>query len=437
MMKRFVVIMLLIISICPVCFAVQDFKKIDLNEAINIATKNNIDLEISKMGIDIAKNNIKIANRLQNPNFDTFYNFGKAGKGNPQQLGISETFEVAKRSVRKKLAKSNLELTKDNVKYVEFNLKMDVRKAYTELMAAKSVLNCLEEQQKLLEELLHVAEKRVEYGAAPEMEAIQAKIALNQLITQVNTARVNVKTEIFEFNKLLNPKDDVKVTFDSKDEIFNSFGEYLDIKTPDLKIELPSFDDIAEKTLDRRFDIIIAKQELDVAQKNLIVIARQRIPDIAIQGGYGYQNKSQSEVGSFLHGGYVGASIVNLPLFYNYTPEIKNAKMEIEQSRLKLTATYNKARNDLKSAYEKFVNTQLNLNYYNDKLLKDSDELMQISKRSYEVGKSNLTSLIVMEQSYKSIVVGYTYALADYYSCWIDFLREINVEEFKVNEESI
>ena len=95
-------------------------------------------------------------------------------------------------------------------------------------------------------------------------------------------------------------------------------------------------------------------------------------------------------------------------------------------------STQNKAIKDLNSSYEKFVTAKLNLNYYNEKLLKSSEEMIKLSKRSYEVGKSNLTSLIVMEQSYKSIIVGYTYALAEYYNCWIDFLRETNTEEFNL-----
>lgn len=63
--------------------------------------------------------------------------------------------------------------------------------------------------------------------------------------------------------------------------------------------------------------------------------------------------------------------------------------------------------------------------------------MIRISKRSYEVGKSNLTTLIVMEQSYKSIIVGYTYALKEYYNCWIDFLREVNAEEFNIDNEAV
>ncbi len=419
------------------CFAAESVQKLTLEAAVEMAVQNNIDYTAEKLDIDIAKNNIKAANRLQNPDFNVFYNFGKAGSGNPQQIGLSETIEIAKRGARKKLAKSNLELTKENVSYYEFDLKMDVREAYVNLVAAKSILNSLKQQQQLLEELVAIAKKRVAAGAAPEMDVIQAEIALNQMITQVNTAKVNVKSASFDFNKVINPKDKTDIIFDSADDLFNDKKNFTGLLTPEPESELPQFDTIAENTLKNRFDIRIAKQQIDVAKKNLTVVARQRIPDLAVLGGYGYQSKGMSDDGTFQNGAYAGASLVNIPLFYSYRPEIKNAKLEVEKAGLNYNSTRNKALKDLNNAYEKFLTAKLNLNYYNNKLLKSSEEMIKLSKRSYEVGKSNLTTLIVMEQSYKSIIVGYTYALAEYYNCWIDFLREVNSEELKFNDEAV
>ena len=43
-----------------------------------------------------------------------------------------------------------------------------------------------------------------------------------------------------------------------------------------------------------------------------------------------------------------------------------------------------------------------------------------------------ITSLIVMKQSYKSIIIGYTQALTDYYKSWTNFLREINDEDYEL-----
>ena len=435
-MKKIIVLFIILIF-GSYCAAETSTEKITLKAAIDLAVKNNIDYAANKLDINIAKNSIKTANSLQNPDFNVFYNFGKAGEGNPQQIGISETIEIAKRSARKKLAKANLELAKENTAYFEFDLKMDVREAYVNLVAAKSILNSLKQQQKLLEELLSISKKRVAAGAAPEMDVLQAEIALNQMITQVNTAQVNVKSAVFEFNKVINPKDRTNVSFDTADELFNETENFTELLTPAPQNALPAFDSLAQNCLQNRFDIKIAKQKIDVAKKNLTVIARQRIPDLAVLGGYGYQSSGMSDDGKFQSGAYAGASLVNIPIFYNYSPEIKNAKLEIEKAQLNYNSTQYKALNDLNNAYEKFVTAKTNLNYYNEKLLKNSEEMIRISKRSYEVGKSNLTTLIVMEQSYKSIIVGYTYALKEYYNCWIDFLREVNAEEFNIDNEAV
>lgn len=433
-MKKILAIVLILL-IGQACFADNSVEKLNLSEAIELAVKNNIDFQANKLVAEIAKNNIKIANKLQNPDFDVFYNFGNAGKGNPQLLGLTETIEIAKRGARKKLAKANYELAKENLKFYEFDLKMDVRESYINLVAAKSILKSLQEQQKLLQDLLSIAKRRYEAGATPEIDVIQAEIALNQMITQVNTAKVNVKSATFDFNKTINPKDKIYLKFDTADDLFKD--NFIDLATPSPKIKMPEFDSIAEDSLKNRFDIKIAKQQIDVAEKNLTVVARQRIPDIEIQGGYGYQSKRISDDGRFKSGAYASASLVNIPLLHAYRPEIKNAKLEVEKAELNYISTQNKALKDLNNAYEKFVTAQMNLNFYNDKLLRNSDEMIRVSKRSYEVGKSNLTSLIVMEQSYKSIIVGYTYAMADYYNSWIDFLREVNQEELETDNEAI
>lgn len=199
-----------------------------------------------------------------------------------------------KRGARKKLAKSNLQLTKENTGYFEFDLKMDVREAYINLVAAKSILNSLEQQQKLLEELVDIAKKRAAAGAAPEMDVLQAEIALNQMATQVNTAKVNVKSALFEFNKVINPKDKTDVQFDTADDLFTAKENFIALLTPKPKSDMPSFDSISQNSLKNRFDIRIAEQQIDVAQKNLTVVARQRIPDLAILGGYRYQSKNIS-----------------------------------------------------------------------------------------------------------------------------------------------
>lgn len=417
----------------PKLFAVQDVKKVYLNQAIDAALENNIDLQAAKLERNIAKNNIKTANRLQNPSFDAFYFLGAAGNSEPKELGVSENIEIAKRKARKNLAESNLKLVEKNIDYTIFDLKMDVREAYINLVEAKSILDTLEQQEELQEELLKIAKVRVKNHNAPDIDVIQAEIALNQMITQVNSARVNVKKALSDFNKVINNPDNI--VYDSMDNIFSEENNFQEMMTPPPNFDFPSFDEIVQNAIRNRYDIQIAKQEIDVAEKNLTVTARQRIPDIQLTGGYAYQVGSYTDSGNFNNGAYAGASLVNIPLFYNYSPEIQNAALKLKQAELKYESSKNRAVKDVSAAYDRFLTAADNLNHYEKKIITGSEELIETSKNSYEAGKSDITSLIVMKQSYKSIIIGYTQALAEYYNSWTNFLREVNDEKFTLPED--
>lgn len=440
-MKKIVAFLILLLLTCNVTYAEENLtsNKINLEQAIELAKKNNLDITAEKMNIEAAKNSIKIANRLQNPNLFTFFNYGKAGYGNPQQFGVSQTIEIAKRRARKNLAKSNLELVKDNYGCAEFNLKMDIRQAYVDLVAAKSILKVTEEQEKLLKELLTELKKTAEkkHDDSSQMDAMQTEIALNQLVTEINTARVNVQSAKFNFNKVLNLKDDSDILYDTQDEILPRKTDFIMLLTPKPKDKIPEFKEISNRAFEKRFDLIIAKQEIDFAQKNLIATIRQKVPDIGLMGGYSFQPSSHSGGEGYLSGAYAGMELTNIPIFYNYSPEIKNAKIQMEQSELKYNSTKNIAAHDLNSAYEKFKIAKLNLNHYNENILDKSNELMALSRKSYASGKSNLTTVIMIEQSYQAVQTGYINALSQYYDCWIDFLKEVNDEEFILETQNI
>ena len=428
-MKRFIWVVICLLFMQPI-FA--ETRKVYLNEAIDAALKNNIDLQAAKLERNIAKNNIKSANRLQNPSFDAFYFMGAAGNNEPKQLGVSENIEIAKRKARKNLAESNLKLVEKNIDYTTFDLKMDVRETYINLVAAKSILYTLEQQKELQEELLGIAKSRVKSHKAPDIDVMQAEIALNQMITQVNSAKVNEKKALAEFNKVINNPDDI--VYDSMDKLFTEENNFEEMLTPPPDYNFPEFSAIIQKALDNRFDIKIAKQEIDVAEKNLTVVARQRIPDLQLSGGYAYQLGKYTDSGNFNNGAYAGASLVNIPLFYNYSPEIQNATLTLKQAELKYLSVKNRAVKDVSAAYERFLTAADNLNHYEKKIITDSEELIETSKGSYEEGKSDITALIVMKQSYKSIIIGYSQALAEYYNSWTNFLREVNDEDFTLTE---
>lgn len=407
---------------------VSIYKKISLKDAIDYAMSHNPAIKSTRLETDKAKNDIKTAGRLKNPYMQTFFNLGQAATDNPDYLGLIFPIELFKRSARKKLAKSALELTKGNVALAELNLRLDVRQAYVDLVAAKSMLKILDEQRQLLQELLNIAQRKYEVGAVPQMDVIHAKMALNQLLIQLNSARTNVLIARYKFNLLLQSKD-----FDTQEDYLPQQKKFVDLLTPNSTEKMPEFDNIVDIAMLKRLDIKNAKQSIDVAQKNLVTVIRQKVPDIELGGGFLYVPQNLSTAGTSTTGALIIANMTNIPLLYRYSPEIKNAKIQVEQKELIYNSTKHMALMNLHSAYDAFNTAQMNLNYYNDIILSESNQFLHMAKRSYIVGKASMTDLIYIEQSYKNIIMGYTSALANYYNSWVDLVREVNDEALKLN----
>ena len=407
---------------------VSGYKKITLQGAIEYALANNLKIQSNRLEENISKNNIKKANSFRNPFLQSYFNFGTASIDNPNTFGLVLPVEIAKRRARKNLAVSQLDLTKGDIAFSEYDLKLSVRSAYVNLVAAKTQLSILEENRVELQELLNIAQKRYKAKKVSEMDLIQAKMALNKLLIQINLATKEIQVARYNLNKLLNSK-----YYDSEEEKLPSNDNFSVLLTPNPKEAVPSFEELFNVALKKRIDLQNAKKEIEIAQKNLIVVARQRIPDIEVGGGYMFVSSALSTKDSITSGAYVGANLTNIPLFYQYSPEIKNAKIKIEQKKLDYEFLKKQARTNLHSAYDEFTTAQNNLNYYNKALLNESEQFLEIAKQNYQKGKTEITDFIIVQQTYKSIKMEYTVALLNYYGSWVNILREVNEEQPQVN----
>jgi len=299
-MKKILITLIIILLINQISFAIIDNlneQKINLENAINIALKTNPQIQASKLNIEIAKNNIKIANKLKNPDIETFQNIGKLGEENPQQIGAKYEIELFKRKNRKNLAKSELISTQKIQNISEMDLILDVKKAYIDFLLKKSNLKILKEQQNLTKELYETIQKEVQKGNLAKSEAIQAKIALNKAIMSVNIAKSQVIYSQNRFNSIMNTSD---INYDTQEDILDD--NYSKLLTINPERDLLEFEKIKNFALNQRTDIKKALQDIEIAQMNLKLTKSQLIPDIELFGGYGYITSNMSPSGKYVQG---------------------------------------------------------------------------------------------------------------------------------------
>ena len=423
-MKKIYLVFFALTTLSQTSWAILDEKKIDIQTAIQKALETNPQIQMLDMDVEISKNNTKAANKLQNPSLDVFKSMGNAIETEPQLIGTTYKLEILKRGKRKQHAKSQEAVAQNIRNFSQYDLILDVRKAYIDLLLKKSNLNILKEQQKLSQELYESMLKDVKVGKIPETEALQAKISLNRSIMAVNNAKSNVIFSQNRFNTVLNSAD---INYDTKEDKLN--GNYHELLTIEPTDNLLEFNSIKKFALERRFDLQKARKEVLSAQKNLEIIKSKLIPDVEIQAGYGYRTASKGDSGNFESGAYIGASLVDIPIFYQYKPEIKNAKLEIEKAQLKYKDTEIDALRSITDAWEKFVITRENLNFYNNELLSNSKELLNASLKGLNKKEIDLTAFLVSKKTYFDLMLEYQQALADYYISYAELVKEMNIIE--------
>ena len=424
-MKKKILIAALFLFLSHSVFAIDESVKISLKEALNLALTTNPQVKVAKLSVIQAKNDIKIANKLQNPSLDSFFNIGESGKDNPQQIGVDYVVEILKRGRRKSTAASIHASAEQSEKFLEQKLILDVKLAYFDVLLKKSNLKIIEEQKEISQQILTYTKEAYKNNKLPKTDYIQAKIEYNRVIMYSNIAKSELVYSKNRFNAVINSNE---TDFDTlEDDLSSNYAELLTTNPENIFYD---FQKIKIFALKNRHDLKSGMKDIETAQNKLKEVKSKLMPDLVLKGGYAFQPKSISYDNVYKSGAYAGVGLDNIPLVYHYQPEIKNAKLEIEKAKLKYDDMRIDAVRNITDSWEKYEIARNNLNFYNNELLTNSKELLDESFNNLNERKIDLTSFYVSKKLYLDLTLGYKQALNEYYISFAELLKELNVENF-------
>lgn len=423
-MKKFLAIIICLL-ITQYCFGIaEQTKKISLETAVQLALKENPQNKMAKLDTQIAKKDVKIAGQLQNPALQFFQNLGRAGAGNPQQLGLAYGIELLKPQKRKKTAKLLAEISESNKNLYENELIFKVKSAYFDLLERKTNIEIARSQLDLFKQLFENTQKEVKTGKLPKTDEVLAKIEYNRSQMYYNQAKSEMISARNRFNAVMNSSE---LEFDTvQDGLTDDYSSLLTIKPTDKSL---NFEEIKKFVFEHRFDILSAKKEVEAKKAELSVIKSKLMPDLEILGGWSYQTSGVSESSKFENGAYIGASLVNIPVVYQYKPEIDRAKFEIEKAELKYQDLMIDVTRNITDAWENYSISRENLNFYDKELLNNSEELLETSYKSLKKKEITMGEFLLLRKIYIELMLGYSNALKSYYTAYAELLKEMNISD--------
>ena len=418
-MKRFIFTLILILATQITVFA--NVKSVDLDTMVQIGLKQNCDLKIKRMELKAAEKDIKIANRLKNPEIQSNIVMGNVALGNSSQAGVSLPIEVLKRGIRKKVAIEEYNIKETELKQAEHNYKLQVMQAYFDILYAKSVYNIQEERLKLFKNLVQITTDKPKYPSY-EIDNLKADIQYAQQLIAVNMAKSNLLAKQFELNKILNTGDD-SVMYDTKEASLWGNWAFLNIK-------LPEYNFLENIALQYSYMVKISQKNIDKSELEVTMAKRNRVPDVSVAGGYAWQahRNAPNDYG----GAFVGFGI-DVPILYNYTPEIQKAQIFLERSKASKKAYEYQLKYELKKDYNTFKYSAENMEH-SRKILQDSEKIVKLSTDGYIKGKNSYTDLVINENGHQEVLSQYLTAMSRHFYSYLELMQDIG-HDILIEEE--
>lgn len=421
-MKKIVITLFLLFSICLP--SNSQVVHITLDNAVNLALENNLDLKSKRKKAEELQQEIKIANALKNPRFESNFLIGRVTRGNSSQFGLSVPVEVAKRGIRKKIAQTNLDIVEKEIKASEHDIKIEIMKNYFNILYLKSVVLIFQEREKLFKNLKTIAEQKSKKYVNYDVDILQADMKYKRQLVYLNKAKADLLIAQFKLNDTINIKN--------SENMYDTIEESLFINDLSLlNLTLLPYQTIEDTAMKYSYSLSIAESNITKSEQEVTQAKRQRIPNLTIGGGTAYQTAHQTG-GDSLPGAYIAIG-ADIPILYSYSPDIKKAKIVLERSNIDKDSFENHLRYALKQDYNEFKYAKANMEHYKN-ILSESQKLMNTYSKRYEKGQTSLQNFIQVETMHQETLKDYIGAAQAYYDSYLNLMHNVGHDILMTNQ---
>lgn len=391
-------------------------QSLTLQDAINIALKNSLDLQLQKnnVAINSINNNIGIAGGLpvvsatvsdneQSTNVHQKLNSGveikrSGAPGNSLSSGITAGMLLYNGSrvmaTKEQLAK--LQSQSEQVLNSEIqNTMASVMTEYYDIVRQQSYLKSIDKSIDVAQHQLSIVQTQQSVGMANDADLFQSQINLNNLVQQRQAQLLVIDQAKTGLLLLLNLRPDSSITItDTTIEVDKNIvlGNILD-------------------DLNKNADIIAANEQVKINQLIVKETAAQRYPSLRASLGYNY-NRSKISAGNFLlnesNGPYGGLSL-GIPIYNGsvFKRQQKVAAINVQNAELQKDILIRNYKAQAVQAYQAYTSAiqQLDSQKINLQL---AQKLIDLTLFRFQLRQATIVELTQAQQSFQQAAYTYT-----------------------------
>jgi len=384
---------------------------------INRVWKQNLGYAAEKLNVDVAQAGVKAAKVFNDPSLSVEYadnDERRMQMGRSVAVELSKTFSPGKRSANIDLARSEKELNEALLEDYCHRLRAEATMAYLEAVKQSELHHIKSNSYGHIRRIAEGDSIRFALGKITDVDAIQSKleaeIAYNELL-QTRVERVNACAALALWTGAF-----------SEDTIYDPSGR--------LQMTEHAFDatQLLHTALTNRADLAAALKNVDVAQKELKVIQRERNMDFDLALGYNRNTEVRNEIAPApqFNGITLGVAI---PLkFSNLNKGAVNAaKFRKQQAGINYQQAELEVQTSVMQSLRQYLALCEQVKRYENGMMDSAQVMLDGRIYSYNRGETSRLEVLVAQQTFDELRTGYVETLFSAIAALIELERNAGI----------
>lgn len=388
---RFTLVALLgVLSVLTTAGWSQAEETLSLQQAVDIALRQNPTLSAARNEVVAAKSSEKVARALANPEIVVVPSpLGNAAADD--ELTITQPLEInGQRRIRREIARAGTLAAEASTLTVEKYVICSVKQAYWDIARAQSVVELNAANVTLAESLHEAAKKQVDAGASPGSQLIKTQVELTRARQDLTRAESELAQSTASLNILLGRSPETPI----------QLAEHLNFAPMTLGVA-----NLRSQAVANRSELAEAQALLSVRRGDIRAARVRKHPDLTLQ-------VKQETLGG---NSGIGIGIV-LPIidWGSIRHDRERAEAAAEAQSQRVEAVVNDIRLDVDSALRDVDLSDKLVRQYEQGVLSQAEQLSEMAQKGYKSGATGYLDVLEAQRTLRNVRAEYYAALADH-----------------------
>ena len=381
--------------------------QVSLEVAIQTAMRENVDFNVIREKLKVARARVEGIALLDNPKLETEFTGGIDGN---QGLELTQPFQLGgQRGHQRRIAKIHLEKVNAELAEASRLLTKSVKMAFYEMSLIQEKLKLVKEVIEHSEQMRDIAQFQFETGDISVTQANLANIQLQSALREAATLEGALQLAQLKLNDLMGtPLETDRIAVGGLPD-FSTASLGKPQATPKISPDVSSkltLDVLKTYALEQRNDLKSLQLDAQLTENELRLAKAANIPDLSV-GALAQRGGGENMLGVKF--------TIPLPFFDRNRAEINAAEAQQQVDVIEISSQEQQINREVMAALLSLSTAQNTLKFYGGDSVELLNENLKLTRAAYELGEANLLEVILMQNEFVEMQFAYLDAFAAYY----------------------